>query len=102
MQLERIPWTGAEAPTEDALRHRLEEEGFDAFLWHDGPQADYTPHSHDHDESLWVIDGEIVFGVGGKEYHLGPGDRLMLPEGTVHTARSGAQGATYLIGERRG
>ena len=102
MQLERIPWRGAEAPTEAVLRRRLEEEGFDAFVWHDAPGADYTPHCHDHDESLWVIDGEIVFGVSGQEYRLGPGDRLMLPEGTVHTARSGVQGATYLIGERRG
>ena len=31
-----------------------------------------------------------------------PGDRLMLPQGTVHTAIAGPQGATYLIGERSG
>ena len=31
---------------------------------------------------------------------LAPGDRLMLPRGTVHTATAGPRGATYLIGER--
>ncbi len=101
MKLERISWTEKAVPTEPALRRRLEAEGFEAFSWRDPPSADYTAHSHDHDESLWVVEGEITFGAEGAEYRLGPGDRLMLPSGTVHTARAGAKGAHYLIGERR-
>jgi quercetin dioxygenase-like cupin family protein len=101
MRLERIPWTEREAPTAEILRRRLAEDGFEAFEWRDAAGADYAPHSHDHDESLWVIEGEIVFGAGGEEYRLGPGDRLMLPKGTMHTARAGEAGARYLIGERR-
>jgi len=101
VKLERIPWTEPAAPTEAALRGRLEADGFETFSWRDPPAADYTAHSHDHDESLWVVEGEITFGVSGAEYRLGPGDRLMLPGGTVHTARAGARGALYLIGERR-
>ena len=76
-------------------------DGFESFLWIDPPDADYSPHAHDHDESLWVIDGEITFGAEGQELRLGPGDRLMLPKGTIHTARAGREGARYLIGERR-
>ena len=101
MKLERIPWPGADAPREDDLKRRLEGEGFDAFVWRDEAGADYQPHTHDHDESLWVIDGEITFGAGGGELRLGRGDRLMLPAGTVHTARAGLAGARYLIGQRR-
>jgi quercetin dioxygenase-like cupin family protein len=101
MRLERIPWTEPAPPTEAVLRERLAAEGFDAFAWRDPAGADYAPHSHDHDESLWVITGEITFGAGGRDYRLGPGDRLMLPAGTVHTARAGREGAYYLIGERR-
>ncbi len=101
MQLERIPWTTAGAPSEGALRARLMAEGFEVFVWEDSPGSTYDPHSHDHDESLWALAGEIVFGVAGGEYRLGPGDRLMLPAGTVHTARVGPQGARYLIGQRR-
>jgi quercetin dioxygenase-like cupin family protein len=48
-----------------------------------------------------VIEGEIVFGADGRDYRLGPGDRLMLPAGTVHAAHAGDVGARYLIGERR-
>jgi quercetin dioxygenase-like cupin family protein len=100
MRFERIPWSGPGAPDESTLRGRLEREGFSVFSWRDAPGANYAPHSHDHDESLWVVDGEITFGAGREELRLGPGDRLMLPRGTVHTAKAGPRGATYLIGER--
>ncbi len=100
MKLERIPWPDADAPREQVLKQRLDADGFDAFVWRDAAGSDYQPHAHDHDESLWVIEGEIVFGAGGADYRLGPGDRLILPKGTVHTART-AGGATYLIGQRR-
>ena len=100
MRLEVIQWNGEPLPSEESLRQRLEQEGFDVFRWRDEAGADYQPHSHDHHESLWVVDGEMVFGAGGREFHLHPGDRLLLPKGTVHTARAGAAGVTYLIGER--
>jgi quercetin dioxygenase-like cupin family protein len=101
VKLERIAWSGPGTPGAEELRRRLAADGFEAFVWRDDPGADYSPHAHDHDESLWVIDGEIVFGADGRDFRLGPGDRLMLPKGTVHTARAGSKGASYLIGERR-
>jgi quercetin dioxygenase-like cupin family protein len=100
MKLETVRWAEAGAPEEGVLRARLEKDGFEIFRWSDGPGATYTPHSHDHDESLWVIAGRITFGIAGRDYPLGPGDRLMLPKGTVHTAEVGADGATYLIGQK--
>jgi quercetin dioxygenase-like cupin family protein len=100
MRLEAIPWNGNGPVEEDTLRQHLENEGFAVFRWRDEAGTSYEPHSHEHDESLWVVDGELVFGAAGRDFRLHPGDRLMLPRGTVHTARTGALGATYLIGER--
>jgi quercetin dioxygenase-like cupin family protein len=100
VRLERIAWPGPGPPTETRLRSQLEREGFGVFGWHDAAGATYSPHAHDHDESIWLVAGEITFGAGGSELRLRPGDRLMLPRGTVHTARAGPEGATYLIGER--
>lgn len=100
MKLELIPWSEQDVPSERVLKLRLAEEGFQVFSWRDAPGTDYEAHTHDCDESLWVLDGEIVFGVDGREYRLGPGDRLMLPKGTTHTARAGQGGAAYLIGQR--
>lgn len=99
MKLERIGWRGPEEPTEAGLRTMLEAEGFEVLAWSDTAGQTYTPHAHDHDESLWCIDGSIVFEIDGREYRLMPGDRLMLPSGTVHAARAGSAGARYLIGE---
>ncbi len=101
MRLDRIPWAGPGRPVEAALRATLVREGFEVLGWDDAPGARYAPHSHDHDESLWVVDGVMTFGVGGAELRLEPGDRLMLPAGTVHTAVAGPAGATYLVGQRR-
>jgi quercetin dioxygenase-like cupin family protein len=100
MQLGVIPWDGTAPPVASDLRTRLERDGFSPFLWSDSPRAHYSPHSHDHDESIWVVEGEIVFGAEGRTLRLGPGDRLMLPKGTMHTADAGTAGATYWIGER--
>lgn len=101
MKLELIPWSESERPVERDLKRRMIEEGFEVFSWRDQPGADYQPHSHDCHETLWLLDGEIAFGVEGREYRLKPGDRLVLPKGTVHTAKAGPGGAAYLIGQRR-
>jgi quercetin dioxygenase-like cupin family protein len=100
MQLEAIPWRGGPVD-EEGLRRELEAEGFHVWGWTDSPGAHYEPHTHDQDESLWIVAGEITFGAKGRELHLGAGDRLMLPAGTVHSAHAGPDGATYLVGERR-
>ena len=55
MRLELIPWPGPDVATEPTLRERLERDGFSVFQWTDDPGAHYSPHSHDHDESIWVI-----------------------------------------------
>lgn len=101
MKLERIPWHGDGVPVERILKQRLQADGYDVFRWRDEPGVDYQSHSHEHDEILWVVDGEITFGIGGRQYRLGPGDRLMLPAGTVHTATAGRNGAVYIIGQRQ-
>jgi quercetin dioxygenase-like cupin family protein len=100
VKLQRIPARGGTPPDEATIRRELARDGFEAFSWSDPPGRTYEPHSHDHDESICVLRGAIVFGIAGREYALGPGDRLMLPEGTVHVATAGPDGATYLIGER--
>jgi quercetin dioxygenase-like cupin family protein len=100
MKLEQIEWKGEAPPDEENLRQQLQGEGYSIFCWQDSPGADYQPHSHDHDESLWMVEGQMTFGAAGRQWLLGPGDRLMLPKGTIHTAVAGPQGAKYLIGQR--
>jgi quercetin dioxygenase-like cupin family protein len=100
VRLEVVSWTGAEPPRERALRDELAARGFGALLWRDRPGTRYEAHAHERDEALWVLEGEMTFEAESCTFRLGPGDRLELPAGTVHTAVAGATGATYLIGER--
>lgn len=100
MRLAHIPWTEGNPPAEAELRRRLVADGFAPMTWSDPPHRTYAPHSHDHDESLWCLAGTIIFHITGHDHQLEPGDRLMLPRGTVHGATAGRDGATYLIGER--
>jgi quercetin dioxygenase-like cupin family protein len=100
MKLALLRWNEREPPTEVELRTRLTNEGFAVMRWSDPPHQHYTPHHHDHDESLYGVRGTITFHIDGRDHPLGPGDRLMLPRGTVHAATAGPDGATYLIGER--
>ena len=101
VKLERIPWSQSDAPGEQALRRTLEDEGFEVVTWRDRCNWTYEPHTHDHDESLWVLRGRIVLKVEGEDFALGPGDRIMLPKEVVHTADVGPDGAVYLIGQKR-
>jgi quercetin dioxygenase-like cupin family protein len=99
ISLEVHTWTGG-AIDAATLRARLEREGCcSVFEWSDAAGADYQPHQHEHDESIWIVRGEMTFTALGREWRLAAGDRLMLPKGTVHLARAGAAGATYLVGE---
>ncbi len=101
MQVSR--WTASSGtPDERSLRRLLEADGYSVYAWTDGAGTTYEPHTHDDDQSHWVIRGSLALTVGGQEYVLGPGDRDWLPAGTVHSARVlGSDAVTYLIGSRR-
>jgi quercetin dioxygenase-like cupin family protein len=100
VRLEVRPWDGTSAPSEETLAERLAADGFSSFCWSDAPNAHYDEHEHDRDESIWLLAGTLRFGADGRDLALAPGDRLMLPAGTRHTADAGPDGATYLIGQR--
>ncbi len=40
MKLEVVAWNDAAPPTEELVRQRLADEGFDVFRWHDVAAAD--------------------------------------------------------------
>ncbi len=50
------------------------------------------PHSHDWDESFYVLKGEIEFLCGGAVHLCKPGSLVHIPRGTVHGFRYGRGG----------
>ncbi len=99
MKIDR--WHAAERPDSAKLVVELEADGYSVYSWTDGAHAVYPPHTHDDDQSHWVLSGALALTVDGQEYVLRAGDRDWLPAGTLHTARVvGGQSVTYLVGSK--
>lgn len=100
MKVKHFVWTGERPPVEDLLRRTLENNGWAVHPWRDPCDRAYGPHSHQEDENVWMVEGEMEVIVAEEVYRLRPGDRLLLPAETVRRARVGPVGAMYLIGRR--
>jgi mannose-6-phosphate isomerase-like protein (cupin superfamily) len=87
-------------PTTD-LWARLREEADDCYSWSNGPRDTYAEHTHSYEKVLYCVDGSITFTLSDREVHLGPGDRMLLPPGTVHAAVVGPNGCTCIEGRGR-
>ena len=62
-----------------------------------GPEGSGPPpHSHEWDESFYVIDGEIEFGFGDETMTARAGTLVHLPQGTVHWFRFAAGGGRMI------
>jgi mannose-6-phosphate isomerase-like protein (cupin superfamily) len=95
-----MPVAIAHSPADpDEVLAQLIADGFDASRRDYQPDST-EPHRHDYDVCLYVIEGEIkVFEDGVAEPHAcGPGDRLMVPAGTVHHEEHGA--LRMIVGRR--
>lgn len=91
-----------EAPNASQLRETLVVEGYSVFEWSDAPGMSYEPHTHDDDQSHWIISGALQLTVAGETYTLEAGDRDFLPAHTTHAAFvPGNKPVRYLIGSKK-
>ncbi len=76
--------------------------GYEIFLQQgDGGQGP-PPHSHDWDESFYVIAGDGEFGYGDKAMLAKPGTLVHLPAGTTHWFRFATKGEMVSMTSREG
>jgi quercetin dioxygenase-like cupin family protein len=96
------PWNCAETPTESVIRQRFETEGLQPYSWSNGPGDAYAPHDHSYHKVIYVVSGSITFVLTreGRKVTLKPGDRLDLPQRTLHEALVGMQGVVCLEAHR--
>lgn len=62
--------------------------GYEVFLQEGDEGTGPPPHEHAWDESFYVIEGEIEFGIGDDQMTARPGTLVHMPAGTVHWFRS--------------
>ena len=80
----------------------LRREAGSCYSWSNGPHDRYGAHSHPYEKVLYCVDGSITFVLEGEgqPLELKPGDRMVLPAGTVHSAIVGPSGCTCIEGKR--
>jgi len=77
--------------------------GFRCDLWADPSGQQWEDFRHATDEIVIVLEGEMEFEVAGTMHRPKPGDELLIPAGTIHSARNrGRTTARWLYGYKRG
>lgn len=92
------PWPADVELSEEEMRRQLAAENLTPYRWSNGPHDVYGAHMHPYNKVIYVVRGSIVFRLPqlGKEFKLEAGDRLDLPQGTVHEAYVGPDGVVCL------
>ena len=86
----------------DELMTTLRGEAASCYSWSNGPNDRYAAHSHPYEKVLYCVAGSITFVLEkeGRRLELKPGERMVLPAGTVHSAIVGPSGCTCIEGQR--
>lgn len=73
-----------------------EAQSFEVFFTSGKDGTGPAPHSHSWDETFFVIEGPVVFGVGDQEQWIEAGTLLHVPGGERHWYRFGDQKGEFL------
>jgi quercetin dioxygenase-like cupin family protein len=84
---------------EQAILSMLPETG-SVEVQRDTPGREHLPHLHPTPETLLIVEGSITFYWSDESAECGPGDRLLLPSGTLHGSVAGEKGCLYVIATR--
>ena len=88
----------------DMHRERIAElvkkEGFYPLLVTDNPGYIYHQHEHPETKLLVILEGSMQVSVGEQTFECAPGDRLIIPVNTIHSAEVGQNGCTFFWSEK--
>ena len=95
-------WKEPNPPNAAKLRLILENEGYIVTENSDPPGAVYESHTHDEDQTHWILSGDAEFNTAGETCRLRAGDRDFLPANTEHSAFvCGSETVRYLTGVKK-
>jgi len=62
--------------------------GFRCDLWTDAPGQRCEDFRHPTDELVTILEGQVAFEIAGVVHHPQIGQELLIPAGTIHSARN--------------
>ncbi|MGZ8159352.1 MAG: cupin domain-containing protein [Methylobacter sp.] len=71
-------------------------QSYEIFLQQGDEGTGPPPHSHDWDESFYVVKGTVEISYDGKTITANPGTLVHVPAGTIHSFRFGAGGGEMI------
>ena len=55
------------------------------------------PEEHDGDQIVYVVEGQAIVSIGGREHHAGPGALVMIPAHTRHHVRNPGTAPLFFV-----
>lgn len=91
---------GPARPDAGAIEAALRREAREVYGWSNTPGDTYAEHEHGYTKVLYCTRGSIDFVLAdGRHVAMKPGDRLVLPPRTRHSAVVGPAGCTCVEGK---
>ena len=86
-------------PDRSGISADWSERGFTCEHWTDPPGRCWENFTHETDELIVVLQGQMEFEIEGVVYHPAPGEELRIPAHQRHSARNiGQSTAHWLFG----
>jgi quercetin dioxygenase-like cupin family protein len=100
VEVEHRRHSGSETPDPRSIEAALRREARDVYGWSNAPGDTYGEHEHGYTKLLYCTRGSIDFVLGdGTRVAMRPGDRLVLPPSTRHSAVVGPDGCACVEGK---
>lgn len=85
---------------QDIIRD-LQGKGYQkVYVWKAEPKEKDPKHKHPFDTHLYVLHGELEVRMDNSIIVMKIDDELDIPRNTIHEAKAGPDGCTYIVGER--
>jgi quercetin dioxygenase-like cupin family protein len=92
-----VRWNKSRKPTLEELQAMLRAEGLEYELYADAPGTKYGRHKHPFEDFIVIVSGKMKILTDHNEWTMKPGDRLDLPQNTMHAAEVvGKEDVRYL------
>ncbi|MFQ5683828.1 MAG: cupin domain-containing protein [Candidatus Binatia bacterium] len=84
----------------ERIAEEIREDGFDPLFITDPPGHLYPPHAHPEIKLLVFLEGRMEVNVKKQTFQCKPGDKLVIPGNTEHSAAVGPEGCTFFWAEK--